>query len=114
MATRLAAGINCDPIGVSVLNIIISRMRICPGDDDHAELATAAHEFTKRVGVAKPLAAVMERDLCRIIGDATAGAKADRIGFRALEVVEPETRVELARIVFDKGELGPAHRFVDP
>ena len=33
---------------------------------------------------------------------------------RALEVVEPERRVEVYRVVFDQGELRPAHRAIDP
>jgi hypothetical protein len=60
------------------------------------------------------LASMMERNIRRVIRDAASRAQADGVGMGAFEIVEPELKVELARIVFDERELRPTHRLVDP
>ena len=111
---RRAVGADVDPVGVRLLHVVVRRVRIGARDDDHAELATAGHEIAERIAVAEPLAAMMERHRGRVVRDASAGAQAHGVGLRAAEVVEPERRVELPRIVLDERELRPAHRTVDP
>ena len=111
---RLAVGVDGDPVGMRALRVVVGGVRIGARDDDHAELAAAGDQIAKRIAVTEPLAAMMERDRGRIVGDAAARAEADGVGFRALEVIEPELRIELARIVLDERELRPAHRAIDP
>ena len=68
-----------------ILDIVVSRMRVRARDHDHAELAAARDEFAERIAIAEPRAAMMKRNLGRIIGDATAGAQADGVGLGALK-----------------------------
>src|SRR5262245_26681229 len=109
-----ALGVDGDPVRMRVIDILMSRMRIGPGDDIHAELATPRHQFAEAIAVAQILAAVVERNLGRIVGHATAGGKAGRVGMSPAEVIETESGIILARIVFDQRELGPAHETVIP
>src|SRR5262245_45191278 len=109
-----ALRVDGDPVRMRVIDVLMSRMRIGPGDDIHAELATPRHQFAEAIAVAQILAAVVERNLGRIVGHATAGGKAGRVGMSPAEVVEPERGIILARIVFDQRELGPAHGTVIP
>src|SRR5207342_1520278 len=83
-------------------------------DHYHAEAPAAGDELAEDVPLAEPGAPVMERHRGGVVGDAAAGAQADGVRARALEVVEPERDVELDGIVLDERELGPAHRLVDP
>src|SRR5208337_3775797 len=71
-------------------------------------------QLTEDVAVAQPSAAVVQRDLRRIVGHTAPGAEADGVTVRAAEVVEPESRVKLAGVILDQGELRPAHRAVHP
>ena len=57
---------------------------------------------------------MMQRDLRWIICDDAARAQRRRIGVQAPEVVEPERRIEAARIVLDQRQLYPAHRPIEP
>src|SRR5215510_3238171 len=114
MATGLSLGGDLNPIGVRLLHVVVCRVRIGAGDHNHPELATPGHEIAEHVACTEPGAAVMQWNLRGIIRDTTAGAQADRVGFRALEVVEPELEIELARVVFDQRELRPSHRLVHP
>lgn len=114
MAAGLAVGFDSDPVRMRGLDVVVGGVRIGTGNDDHAEFATAGDEFAKRIGIAEPLTAMMKRDVGWIVGDATAGAQANSVGFCALKKSEPKFRIELAGIVFDQGELSPAHRFVHP
>ena len=114
MPAGFPIGAHRDPIRVRRLHVVVGRMRIGAGDDDQAQLPATGHEFTKHVALAKPGAAVMERHLRRIIGHATPRAEAHRVRAGALEVVEPELGIELARVILDERELRPAHGFVHP
>jgi hypothetical protein len=97
-----------------IVDVVIGRVRVGPRDDDHAEIPTALDQLAERVAVAEPPAALVEGDLGRIVGDAAAGAETRRVAVGPAEVVEPEPQVELARVVLDESELGPAQRAVDP
>src|SRR5271156_470280 len=97
-----------------VADIVVGRVWIGPRDDHHPLLTTARYQITERVAVGQPLTAVVEGDLGGIGGDAAAGAQAGCVAKRAFEVVEPEREVERARVVFDQGQLGPAHRAINP
>jgi hypothetical protein len=99
---------------MGLTHIVVGGMGIGTGNHDHSELATTGKEFAEHVPVAQPRAAVVEWDLRRIIRDAAAGTETDRIRFRPLEVIEPELRVELARVILDKRQLCPAHGLVHP
>src|SRR5689334_2289782 len=99
MTPRLSIGPNGNPIRVRCLDIVVGGVRISPRNHDHPEFSTASHEFAKRIAVTEPLTAVMIRNFCWIIGNASAGAQANGIGLRSLEVIEPELRTEFARII---------------
>ena len=71
-------------------------------NDDHRELAASGHQLAEHVALAEPCTAAMKRDLRRVVCHAAARAEADRVGFRPLEVIEPELHVELARVVLDE------------
>ncbi len=103
-----------DPVRVRRLHVVVGGVRIGAGDDHHPEVATPGDELAEHVAAAQPRTAVVEGDRGRVVGDAAAGAQAGGVGVRALEGVEPERDVELHRVVFDQGELRPAHGLVDP
>src|ERR1700677_4155425 len=110
MAPLLALGINSNPIGVRVVDVLAGRMRIGPGDDVHSQLAASLHDVAEGVRTAEILAAVVQRNLSGVESDAAAGAEASRIGMDLPEIIEPEGEVVISRIIFDKGQLRPAHR----
>jgi hypothetical protein len=83
-------------------------------DHDHPELAATGDEFPEHIAVAEESAAVVERHLGGVVGNASARAEADGVGVDSFEVIEPELGIEFAGIVFDQGQLRPTHRFVDP
>ena len=62
MPALLAAGIDGDPVGVCLLDVVIGRVRVGPRDDGHAQLAAAGDQVAERVAVAQPGAAVVEPD----------------------------------------------------
>ena len=84
MAARLAVGFHGDPVRMCVEDILVRGVRIHARDDVHAEFAAAGHHFAKRVAVAEELAAVVQRNLSRIEGHASARAEADRVGVNPL------------------------------
>ena len=96
-------------------HVVARRVRIGAGDDVHAE-RSGSRRRARRTGsdVAEPGAAVMQRHLGRVIGDDAAGAERGGVGVQALEVVEPELRIEAPRIVLDERQLHPAHRPIEP
>ncbi len=114
MATQLAAAVDRDPIRVRLPDVLISGVRIGPGDDVHAELAAAGDQISEWVGVAEPAAAVMKGDPRGIKSHASTGAETSGIGVGAFEVVEPELKIELAGVIFNESELRPAHGAIDP
>ena len=114
MAVRLAVGLYRDPVRVSVLDVLVGGVGIDARDHVHAEFPAAGDHVAKRVAVAEELTSIVQWDLGRIEGHATARAEADRIGVNAFVVVEPELRFVVAWIVLDEGELGPSHRAVVP
>ena len=62
--------------GWASLDVVVGGVRVGPREHDHAELAAALDQLAERVAVAQPAAAVVERDLGGIVGDAAAGAEA--------------------------------------
>ena len=56
----------------------------------------------------------MERHLRRIERDRATGVQGYCFDLKALEVVQPELRIIVARIILGKADLGPSHRFVVP
>ena len=59
-------------------------------------------------------AALLQRNLRGIERNHAARAQAGRVGMNAAKVVEPELRIVVAGIVFNKRELRPAHGAVVP
>src|SRR5712664_1829664 len=97
-----------------VRRIIVSRVRIRAHKNDHAKFAAACDKFAEHIAITQPLAAMMKGNFRRIKRYASAAAQADSVGFRALEIIEPEVQIEFCGIVFDKGELRPTHWLVHP
>ena len=114
VSTRLPGGVDGDPVGVRRADVVVGGVRVGPREHDHAELPAAFDQLAERVAVAQEAAAVVERDLRGVVGDAAAGAEARSVAMGAAEVVEPERQVEPARVVLDQRQLSPAHRAVDP
>ena len=56
-------------------HVIVRGVRVSARDDDHAELAAAGDKFAERIGITKPLTAMVQRNFRRIIRDATAGTQ---------------------------------------
>jgi len=109
VAARLALDIDRNPVGMRGLQIVIGGVRIGSHEHRHALFATAGDEFAKHVAVAKPCAAVMKGNRGRIIRDTATAAQTDPLGACALEGFEPEGKIEVGRVVFNKRELKPAH-----
>jgi hypothetical protein len=105
----LAFRIDRDPFGMSVVNVLMSGVWVGASDDVHAELAAALYHFTEAVAVAEKLTAVMEGDFSWIERHAAAGGQAGCVGVYTMEIIEPESGIVLAGIVFYKGQLHPAH-----
>ena len=57
---------------------------------------------------------MMEPDGRGIVRHAAAGTEANRVAVRAAEVVKPEARIELARIILHQSQLRPSHGTIDP
>src|SRR5216117_196621 len=114
MPSLLSVGFDRDPVGMRVVDILVHRMRIGPRDDDHAELSTAGHEIAERIALPYPDAAVMERNLRRVVRDDAAGAEAGGVGVNAREGIEPERGIESSGIVLDERQLRPAHGPIEP
>ena len=103
-----------DPVGVSLVNIVVARMGVGTRDDDHAARTAASGQIAESIHVAKPLAAIVERHLGGIVRDGTTGVEGDRLDAAALEVGEPEVGVVVAGVVFGETDLRPAHGFRVP
>ena len=73
-------------------HVVARRVRIGSRDDLHAERAAARDERAERIAVAEPRAAMVQRNLGRVVGDDAAGAEAGGVGVQAAEVVQPELR----------------------
>ena len=97
-----------------VVHVLVRRELIGARDDDHADPTASLEEIAERVAVAHPRAAVMERHRRGVVRDDAAGAQAGGVGMDASKIVEPELRIESARIVFDERQLRPAHRPIEP
>ena len=59
----LPGGIDGDPVGVGLFDVVVGRVRVGPRDHDHAQLAAAGDQVAEGVAIAEPGAAVVERDL---------------------------------------------------
>ena len=114
VAARIALRVHGDPIRMRGLNVVVGRVRVGAHEHHHTKLAAAGDQIAKHVAVAEPLARMMERNLRRVVGHASAATQASRRGLGPPEIVQPKAKVKLAGVVLDQRELRPAHRFVDP
>jgi hypothetical protein len=103
VAPLLALGLDRDPIGMRVVDVLVGRVRVGARDDHHVQFSAPGHQIAECVPGAEPLAAVMQRDFGGIVRHASAGGEAGGIGVGALEVVQPEGEIVRARIVFHQG-----------
>jgi hypothetical protein len=79
VASLISGGIDRDPVGVRVMNIVVSSVRVSSRDYDHSQLSTTRYQLAKRVCVAKPAAAMVQWYPGGIIRDTSAGAQANGI-----------------------------------
>ena len=114
MRPLLSIGIDGDPIGVGIVNVLVRRVGIGARQHHHIQFAAAGHQIAEGIGVLHPLAAIVQRNFGGVIGHATAGAETGGVGVSPREVVEPKVEVVLARVVFGQGQLGPAHGAFEP
>ena len=111
---RRAVARRRDPVGVGGAHLVADGVRIGTRDDLHALRAAARDQRPERIAVAKPCAAMVQRNLGRVVGDDAAGAQRGSVGVKPAEVVEPELRIEAPGIVLDQRQLHPAHRPIEP
>ena len=96
------------------LHVVTRGMRIGARDDVHVERTAARDESTEGIGITKPGTAMVQRHVGRIVRDDSACTQRRRVRVQALEVIEPEMRIESSGIVLDERELYPAHGPVEP
>ena len=99
-----------DPIRVRIVDVLMHRVRIGARHYVHAELPAAFYQVAEAIPIAQPLTAVVQRDLCRVVGHAAARAQAGRVRVNLAEIVQPKLRRIVSRVVLHKHELRPAHR----
>ena len=75
VTARLAVGVDGDPVGMGRLHLVAGGVRIRSRDDAHAERAAAGEQRPERIAVAQPRAAMVQRNLCRVVRDDAAGAQ---------------------------------------
>jgi hypothetical protein len=114
MLQRLAVTGRRDPIGLSGAHLVADSVGIRARNHLHAQRTASRDERPEWIAVAKPRAAVMQRNLGRVVGDDAAGAERGGVGVQPPEVVEPEPRIEASGIVLDERQLHPAHRPIEP
>ena len=100
-----------DPVRMRRPHLVARGVRIGARDDVHARARGSRRPASPNGSLSpEPRAAMVQRHLGRVVGDDAAGAEHRGVGVQAAEVVEPELRIELPRIVLDERELHPAHR----
>jgi len=99
---RPTLGINREPIRVILIHILMRSVRVRPRDGNHAQTAASRKQITEGVGLIYPSTAIMKWNLAGIIGNAPAGAQTRCIRMHAPEIVEPELRVVVPRIVLNQ------------
>jgi hypothetical protein len=114
VAPWLSATIDGNPIRVGGLHLVADGMWIRPRQDVHAQVPTSRYQRSEGIGTAQPGAAMVKRHLRRVVSDNAAGAERGGVGVKAAEVIDPELRIETARIVFNQRQLHPTHRTIEP
>ena len=109
VAAGIALCVDGDPVGMRGFGVVVGGVGVGADEHGHVEFAAAGDEFAENVAVVKPLAAMVKGDVGGVVGDAASAAETDGVGASAFEVVEPEGEVEVSGVVFDEGELCPAH-----
>src|SRR5258705_11529885 len=104
----------CDPVGMSIVNILPCRVRIRAEDDRHVHLPASTDHITQRIGCTEPITSVMQRNVGWIECYYTAGAQQRTVGMNFLKIAEPEVGIKVSRIIFHKSELSPPHGVVKP
>ena len=99
---------------MGVGDVVMRGVGIGSGNYRHVQLAATGDKIAERICAGQPLAAVVKRNPGGIIGHASARAETGSVGVRAAEVIQPEVEIVLAWVVFDQGELRPAHGTVEP
>src|ERR1035438_7970943 len=88
MLSLVSIFIDRQPVRMRVVDIAMARMGIGSCNHVHAKVAAALHEIPKSVHIAKPLASIMERNLCGIERHASASCKERCVCVNPLEVVQ--------------------------
>ncbi len=102
MLALLAILIDCQPVRMRVVNILMACVCVGAGNDIHAQLAAAVRYIAKGIHIPQPLAAVVQGNLGGVEGDAPARIQNCGISMDSMEIVQPELHVVIAGIVFDE------------
>ncbi len=115
MAFDLAVLPGQRPFGMSGGGCGVHGVRVDPREHAHPQFLAHSDHVAERVDIlADALGHAVIGDRRWIESDAAARAEADAIGMDLPEIVDPESGVVAARIIFGKGKLKPAHRFARP
>ena len=114
MMARFTFAIHRSPFGMRVKGILANRMGIAASHHHHPQRATAPHQLAKGITITQPRAAIMIGNLGWVIGGVATGAETSGISFDPLKIIKPKVEIIVARIIFNQGELRPAHRAVEP
>ena len=107
-------GINCDPIGMSVVYILPGGMGIGPEHDLHVQFFTTRHQITECVLITQKIASMVQGYVRWIKSDDPARAQQGTIRMNPFEIVEPEIGIIMAGVTLYKSQLYPAHWAIEP
>src|SRR5438876_10572497 len=99
MSAFLSLSVDCDPVRMRVINVLMNRVRIGARDYDHVHFPASCHQLPEGIGFAHPRAAPVQWDLGGIVRHASSGAETGGVGVDAAEVIEPELGVVMAGVV---------------
>ena len=114
MLAFFAVFIDRQPVRVGVVHILMACVWVSACNDIHAQLPAAVRYVAEGIHISQPLAAVVQGNLGRVKGHASARIQNRGIRMDSLEIVKPELHVVIAGVVFDKTQLGPTHGAVVP
>jgi hypothetical protein len=101
--------IDCDPIRMRVIDVLMTRMSIRPRNHIHSKLPASRDYIAERVHRPEPSASIVERDFGGKESYGASCAQTSGICMNLSEIVEPERKIVVSRIVFHKCQLCPAH-----
>ena len=96
-------GVHRDPVRMRIVDILMGGMWIGACDNIHPKLAAPGKQLAKGIGGFHPCGLMVQGNFGGVVGDAPSRGETCCIRMDAPEIIEPELRVILTRIVFDEG-----------